>query len=168
MGRYGPWTPITRRQNTIGPLDPSRRHRCLQALMALEGPVRPMRAPSATTRARPPGPPAEGRPCERVPTRPAIILCAGPTTTLSSCVPHARRRDPRLPAAGEVVFLSMLRLVRGGVVPTHEQPVDLEVVAEDFVVTAALARLLVKLARRHLEWEARHANQALLNSEHAA
>ena len=38
-----------------------------------------------------------------------------------------------------------------------ETLVEFEALSEDFVVTPALARLLVKLARRHLEWEARQA-----------
>lgn len=37
---------------------------------------------------------------------------------------------------------------------SHDAPVQLEVLNEDFVVTPTLARLLVKLARRHLEREA--------------
>jgi hypothetical protein len=51
----------------------------------------------------------------------------------------------------------MLRLVQGGVVAADETLVEFEALSEDFVVTPALARLLVKLARRHLEWEARQA-----------
>lgn len=62
----------------------------------------------------------------------------------------------------------MLRLVPGGVVAANEQTVELEVISEDFVVSAALAKLLVKLARRHLEFEAGKANQGPLSSEHAA
>jgi len=53
----------------------------------------------------------------------------------------------------------MFRLVRGGVVAADETVVEFEALSEDFVVTPALARLLVKLARRHLEWEARQATR---------
>jgi hypothetical protein len=37
---------------------------------------------------------------------------------------------------------------------SHDAPVDLEALGVDFVVTPALARLLVELARRRLEREA--------------
>jgi hypothetical protein len=40
-----------------------------------------------------------------------------------------------------------------------ESPIGLEAVSEDFVVTPALARLLVKLAMRHLEWESVQSNK---------
>jgi hypothetical protein len=39
-------------------------------------------------------------------------------------------------------------------VPGHDVPVELEAVDGDFVVTPAMARLLVKLARARLEAEA--------------
>jgi len=48
-----------------------------------------------------------------------------------------------------------------------EPLIELEVLSEEFVVTPALARLLVKLARRHLEWEARQANGSS-QEEHVA
>lgn len=50
-----------------------------------------------------------------------------------------------------------MRLLLGGLMATPDTPLELEVISESFTVTPALAKLLVKLARRHLEWEASEA-----------
>lgn len=50
----------------------------------------------------------------------------------------------------------------------HDDPLELEVLNEDFVLTPALCQLLVKLARRHLELEARQAQGAADHDGHAA
>lgn len=49
---------------------------------------------------------------------------------------------------------------RGGAVAINDSPIEFEVASEDFVVTPALARLLVKLAKRHLEWESLQLNKS--------
>ncbi|MFZ2056291.1 MAG: hypothetical protein WAV54_02630 [Acidimicrobiales bacterium] len=46
-----------------------------------------------------------------------------------------------------------------GAMAVNDSPVELEALSEDFVVTPALARLLVKLARRHVEWESRQSDK---------
>jgi hypothetical protein len=51
---------------------------------------------------------------------------------------------------------------------SHEAPVELEVTNEDFVVTLALARMLVKLARRYLERETDAAKDGPNKEEGAA
>ena len=51
---------------------------------------------------------------------------------------------------------------------SHDAPVELEVTNEEnFVVTPAMARLLVKLARRHLEREANGSEAAVTEEEKA-
>jgi hypothetical protein len=62
----------------------------------------------------------------------------------------------------------MLRLVWGTAVAAGDGPVEWEPLNEDFVVTPALARLLVKLARRHLDLEARRQKAASAENEDAA
>ncbi len=49
----------------------------------------------------------------------------------------------------------------------HDAPVELEVVNDDFVVTPAMARILVKLARGRLEAEAKTANGSRTKKEDA-
>jgi hypothetical protein len=63
----------------------------------------------------------------------------------------------------------MLRLLRGGVMVDREPPpIELEVLNEEFVLTPALCKLLLKLARRHLEFEARQTRADADNDGHAA
>jgi hypothetical protein len=47
----------------------------------------------------------------------------------------------------------VLRPIRGAPVSGREEPIELEVHSDRFVVTAGLARLLMVLARRHIESE---------------
>ena len=46
-----------------------------------------------------------------------------------------------------------------GAVDANEHLLEFEAVSEEFVVTPTLAKLLVKLARRHLKWEVRQASR---------
>ncbi len=62
----------------------------------------------------------------------------------------------------------MLRLLRGGVMVDREPPIELEVLNEEFVLTPALCKLLLKLARRHLEFEARQTRARADHDGHAA
>jgi hypothetical protein len=62
----------------------------------------------------------------------------------------------------------MLRLLRGGVMADREPPLELEVVNEEFVFTPTLCKLLLKLARRHLEFEARQTDAGADHDGHAA
>jgi hypothetical protein len=62
----------------------------------------------------------------------------------------------------------MLRLVWGTAVAAGDAPVEWEPLNEDFVVTPALARLLLKLARRRLDLEARQPKPASGEQEDAA
>ena len=62
----------------------------------------------------------------------------------------------------------MLRLLRGGVMADREPPLELEVLNEDFVLTPTLCKLIVKLARRHLELEARQTEAGADHDGHAA
>jgi hypothetical protein len=62
----------------------------------------------------------------------------------------------------------MLRLLRGGVTTDREPRLELEVVNEDFVLTPTLCQLLLKLARRHLEFEARQGEAGADHDGHAA
>jgi hypothetical protein len=47
-------------------------------------------------------------------------------------------------------------------------PLELEVVNEEFVLTPTLCKLLLKLARRHLEFEARQGEAGADHDGHAA
>lgn len=62
----------------------------------------------------------------------------------------------------------MLRLLRGGVTTDREPPLELEVINEEFVLTPTLSKLLLKLARRHLEFEARQGQASADHDGHAA
>jgi hypothetical protein len=62
----------------------------------------------------------------------------------------------------------MLRLLQGGVMLDREPPLELEVVNEDFVLTPNLCKLLLKLAKRHLDFEAREAEAGADHDGHAA
>ena len=50
----------------------------------------------------------------------------------------------------------------------REPPLELEVVNEDFVLTPNLCKLLLKLAKRHLDFEAREAEAGADHDGHAA
>jgi hypothetical protein len=63
----------------------------------------------------------------------------------------------------------MLRLLRGGVMADRQPPpLEFEVVNEEFVLTPTLCQLLLKLARRHLEFEARQTDAGADRGGHAA
>jgi hypothetical protein len=47
----------------------------------------------------------------------------------------------------------VLRQIRGALVSGREQPIELEVLSDRLVITPGLARLLMVLARRQIEWE---------------
>ena len=50
----------------------------------------------------------------------------------------------------------------------REPPLELEVVNEDFVLTPNLCKLLLKLAKRYLDFEARQAEAGADHDGHAA
>lgn len=51
------------------------------------------------------------------------------------------------------MFDAVLRQIRGALVSGNDEPIELEVLSDQLVITPVLARLLMVLARRQIESE---------------